>query len=100
MRDLVSDANRLGERLREARRAAGDSAAPSAALRQADEEFLTPAIRYSKPGLQAHITYLYGMTTGADQRVGKDARDRYADLRRRLDALTARVNVIESARSR
>jgi photosystem II stability/assembly factor-like uncharacterized protein len=94
VRDLVSDANRLGERLRELRRAAGDSANVSSALRQVEDEFLTPPIRYSKPGLQAHITYLYGMTTGADQRVGKDARDRYTVLRRKLDALVARTNAI------
>jgi hypothetical protein len=98
VRDLVSDANRLGEQLRDLRRAAGDN--PSSALRQAEDEFFTPPIRYSKPGLQAHVTYLYGMTTGADQRVGKDARDRYAELRRRLDALVARTNAIMSNPSR
>jgi hypothetical protein len=94
VRDLVSDANRLGERLRELRRTAGDSASVSPALRQAEAEFLTPPVRYSKPGLQAHIAYLYGMTTGADQRVGKDARERYAELRRRPDALRAKVDGI------
>ena len=98
LRDLVSDANRLGERLRELQRSAGDTGAASAALRQAGSEFFTPSIRYSKPGLQAHITYLYGMTTGADQRVGKDARDRYDVLRRRLDALAAKVAGIAPAR--
>jgi len=92
VRDLVSDANRLGVRLRELQRAAGDSAAP--ALREAAREFFTPAVRYSKPGLQDHITYLYGMTTGADQRVGKDARDRYRELRRRLDVLAAKVSAL------
>jgi photosystem II stability/assembly factor-like uncharacterized protein len=92
VRDLVSEANRLAERLRDMRRAAGENASP--ALQQAETEFFTPPIRYSKPGLQAHITYLYGMTTGADQRVGKDARERYAELRRRLDALSARIATI------
>jgi hypothetical protein len=40
------------------------------------------------------------MTTGADQRVGKDARDRYATLRRRFDALSAKVSAIDSTGSR
>jgi hypothetical protein len=79
VRDLVSDANRVAERLR---------AAPNTAL---DAEFFTPPVRYSKPGLQAHIAYLYGENTGADQRVGRDAMDRYAELRKALDALTARI---------
>jgi len=92
VRDLVSDANRLGERLREMTRAAADT--PPRALAEADQEFNTPPIRYSKPGLQAHITYLYGMTLGADQRVGQDAKARYEVLRKRLDALAARVNSI------
>ena len=80
VRDLVSDANRVAERLR---------AAPNAAL---DAEFFTPPVRYSRPALQAHITYLYSENIGADQRVGRDAMDRYAELRKALDALTARIS--------
>jgi len=91
-RIAYDDANRVGERLRDMRRAAGDNASP--ALQQAEAEFFTPPVRYSKPGLQAHITYLYGMTTGADQRVGRDARERYAELRRHLDALSAKMGAI------
>ena len=87
VRDLVSDANRVAERLR---------AAKVPAL---DAEFFTPPVRYSKPGLQAHITYLYGMTTGADQRVGRDAIERYAELRKALDALTSRLPAASGAQS-
>jgi hypothetical protein len=46
---------------------------------------VTPAVRYSKPELQAHIQYLYGMTSQADQRIGRDAIKRYGVLRRELD---------------
>ncbi|HKO16221.1 MAG TPA: hypothetical protein VJU87_08275, partial [Gemmatimonadaceae bacterium] len=53
---------------------------------------LTPPVRYSAPGLQTHITYLYGMTNQADQRVGRDARERYAELRRAMDDVTARLD--------
>jgi photosystem II stability/assembly factor-like uncharacterized protein len=80
VRDLVSDANHLAPRLREAKVAALDSV------------FFTPPVRYSRPGLQTHITYLYSMTQCADQRVPKDAIDRYRELRRALDALTKRLN--------
>ncbi len=79
VRDLVSDANRAAERVR------------SAKMPALDAEFFTPPVRYSKPGLQAHISYLYTMTTGADQRVGRDAVARYAELRKALDALTKRL---------
>jgi photosystem II stability/assembly factor-like uncharacterized protein len=80
VRDLVSDANRLAARLRSAKIAALDS------------EFFTPPVRYSRPGLQTHITYLYSMTLGADQRVPKDAIDRYRELRQSLDAFAKRLD--------
>jgi hypothetical protein len=46
-------------------------------------------VRYSMPGLQAHIQYLYGMTNQADQKIGRDAVERYQALRKQLDALQA-----------
>ena len=33
-------------------------------------------VRYNKPGLQEHVTYLAGMTTRVDQKVGRDAIER------------------------
>ncbi len=44
-------------------------------------------VRYNKPGLQAHIAYLASMTTGVDQKIGRDAIERYQELKRQLDAL-------------
>ena len=41
------------------------------------------------PALQAHIQYLYGMMTQADQKIGRDAIERYQTLRRELDAAQA-----------
>jgi photosystem II stability/assembly factor-like uncharacterized protein len=89
VRDLVSASNALGEQLRAARARAGSAASP--ALAALEGEFFTLPVRYSRPGLEAHIGYLYGMTTGADQRVPADAAIRYADLRNRLDTLIARA---------
>ncbi|HYM21838.1 MAG TPA: hypothetical protein VEU08_01460, partial [Vicinamibacterales bacterium] len=48
-------------------------------------------VRYGRPGLQTQITYLAGMTTRVDQRVGRDAVDRYLVLRKELEALEAAV---------
>jgi hypothetical protein len=96
VRDLVSDANRAVARVREAQARLRDATGAAAdTLRKIDEvaaRLVTPPIRYSTPGLQAHITYLYGMTTQADQRVGRDARERYATLRRELDGVIGQLN--------
>src|SRR6185503_2876307 len=63
-RDLVSDANRAVARLRDVRtrlrEATGAAADTLQRVRAIEAKLLTPAIRYSTPGLQAHITYLYG----------------------------------------
>ena len=55
---------------------------------------LGEGIRYGQPGLQTNITYLAGESTRVDQRVGQDAIDRAAELRRQLDVLEARVTKI------
>jgi hypothetical protein len=94
VRDLVSDANAVAEELRALhRRAVGNdsTAAVPPALAALERELLTPPIRYSRPGLLSHITYLYSMTLGADQPVPRDAAERYVELRGRLDALRAKI---------
>ena len=47
----------------------------------------TPPVRYARPGLQAQVEYLYGLSTQADQAIGRDAAERYQVLRRELDAV-------------
>jgi hypothetical protein len=42
--------------------------------------------------LQAHITYLSGMTARGDQKVGRDALARYQVLRKELDAAIVELN--------
>ena len=46
-------------------------------LNALEAQLVTPPVRYSQPGLQAHIAYLYTLTTRADQKVGADAVERY-----------------------
>jgi hypothetical protein len=69
-------------------------AAKAADVEQIAARLFTEPVRYGKPGLQAHITYLAGMTTSADQKIGRDAVERYATLRKELDSLAAQLDKI------
>ena len=48
-------------------------------------ELLTAPIRYSQPMLVDQLQYLYGNLDSADQRPGRDARERYAELKAALE---------------
>jgi hypothetical protein len=54
-------------------------------------------VRYGRPGLQTQITYLYGLTTQADQRIGRDAVERYQTLRGELDAAQAEARAVQGS---
>jgi photosystem II stability/assembly factor-like uncharacterized protein len=98
VRDLVSDANRAAARLRAAKTrltTAGPAAADTLArLAAVEERLVTPPVRYSRPGLQAHVGYLYGLTTQADQQVGRDAAERYRTLRAAIDRELAALDAV------
>ena len=94
VRDLVTAANHTSEELRAARRSSGLTPASLTTLATLEAEFFTPTVRYSRPGLQTHITYLYSMSVGADQRVSQDAIERYEELRRALDSVNARAKTL------
>jgi photosystem II stability/assembly factor-like uncharacterized protein len=103
VRDLVSDANRAVFVLQQAERrlqsATGAGADTLARLKALDARLVTPAVRYSQPGLQSHIQYLYGAAAGADQKVGRDAAERYQALRRDMDAALAELRAILGPRA-
>ena len=72
--------------------------ADAAIARQVDAlaaKLVTEPVRYGKPGLQAHVSYLAGMTTASDQKVGRDALERYAVLKKELDAIAAELDKIK-----
>jgi hypothetical protein len=98
VRDLVSDANRAAARLRAAKTrltTAGPAAADTLArLAAVEERLVTPPVRYSRPGLQSHAGYLYGLTTQADQEVGRDAAERYRTLRAAIDRELAALDAV------
>jgi hypothetical protein len=97
MRAMNAEVGAVVQRVRAAetrlRAASGRAAADSLARVQAiAAKLLTEPVRYGKPGLQAHISYLAGMHTRVDQKIGKDSIDRAAVLRRELDAVKAEVD--------
>jgi hypothetical protein len=96
MRDMVAELNRVANRVRQARTRLRSANSPDS-LAKVNELAVTlfgpdEGIRYGRPGLQTQITYLAGMTARVDQRVGRDAIERMATLRKELADLEARVN--------
>ncbi len=88
---LVNDTNLAVARVTQAQAGQND-AAKAAALKAIADKLITPRVRYSPPGLQTHVSYLYSETNATDQKVGGDAIERYADLRKRIDAITAQLD--------
>ncbi len=90
MRAMVAEVRALLERVQEAQ--GMTEAENRARIDEIAAKLETPSVRYSKPGLQSHISYLAGMTTRVDQKIGRDAIDRYHVLRAELDAIASEVN--------
>jgi photosystem II stability/assembly factor-like uncharacterized protein len=93
MRRLVADVNRTVARVQQflnrARGASGALADTLARVQPVAGKLLSEPVRYGKPGLQAHISYLAGMTANTDQKVGRDAIYRYEILRKELESVKA-----------
>ena len=94
MRELVTGVNQLATRVREAQARLRNSTDADALNRvnALAAKLLTEPVRYGKPGLQAHITYLAGMTANVDQKIGRDAIERYQVLKREFDSLKAEID--------
>ncbi len=88
VRDLVSDVNKLVARVQAAQLrlggATGAAADTLARVNALANELIASPVRYSEPKLQTQITYLYGMTTRADQVISRTAVERYETLRKQL----------------
>ena len=98
VRELVNSVNQLATRVRDAQTKLRDtSTIDGDALNRVNAiaaMLLTEPVRYGKPGLQAHITYLAGMTANVDQKIGRDVAERYKALRDALEKLKADLNGI------
>jgi photosystem II stability/assembly factor-like uncharacterized protein len=96
MREMVSQVNQLVTRVREAqtklRNASTNDNDMAVKVNALASRLLTDPIRYSKPGLQAHISYLASMTANVDQKIGRDAIERYAVLKKELADLQAEAD--------
>ena len=94
VRDLVTSVNQTIGRLREAQGRFKDSqdAEKAKQVEMISGKLLTQPVRYGRPGLQAHITYLASMTSRGDQKIGRDAVERYAELKKELDAVNAELS--------
>jgi photosystem II stability/assembly factor-like uncharacterized protein len=96
VRALVTDVNTLLSQARNAdtrlTKEGGAAADTLAKVKAVESKLLSAPVRYGKPGLQAHITYLASMTQRVDQKVGRDALVRYATLRKALDAVKAELD--------
>jgi len=94
MRELVGNMNQLVTRVREAQ----NKSREDARLNALAAKLLTEPVRYGKPGLQAHITYLANMTANVDQKIGRDAIERYHVLKKEFDALKAEADQVLGAK--
>jgi hypothetical protein len=98
MRDLINSVNQIASRVRDAqakqKTESGTNGDSASRLDAIASRLFTPAVRYSKPGLQAHITYLAGMTANIDQKIGRDAIERYETLRRELEEIRAELDSV------
>lgn len=96
MRDLVSEVNRTVVRVQNAQSrlhgASGMAVDTLGRVQALAAKLLSEPVRYGKPGLQAHITYLAGMTSGSDQKIGRDALSRYATLKQELTEIRAELD--------
>ena len=92
MHEMVAEVEDLIERVQDAYEE-GD-AGLKRRLEPVLGKLVTPPIRYSKPGLEDHITYLRGMTLRGDMKIGRDAIERYRVLRQELDAVTLEADRI------
>jgi hypothetical protein len=90
MRDLVNSVNQLATRVREAVGKSPNDPRLSALA----AKLLTEPVRYGKPGLQAHVTYLASMTANVDQKIGRDAVERYQVLKKEFDTLHAEADQV------
>jgi len=90
MRELVTAVNQLVNKVREAQKKSPEDTRLNAIA----AKLLTEPVRYGKPGLQAHITYLAGMTANVDQKIGRDAIERYQELKEEFAAIQAKANRI------
>ena len=93
---LLNDTNKAADRLKNAQKEIkanhSEGSEKGKKLQALSDKLLTPPIRYSQPGLQTHVQYMYGMENRTDQKIGKDAVERYTYLRKQIDEAMAELD--------
>jgi hypothetical protein len=92
VRALVNEVNQIVSRVRETQNRLRNSSDGTTVIDAIAAKLITEPVRYGKPGLQAHITYLAGMTANVDQKIGRDAIQRYEVLKKELEDIRAVVD--------
>jgi hypothetical protein len=97
VRAFTQQVNQLVTRVRTAREAARTGPPEKlAAIEKIFSQLATwpEGVRYSRPGLQAHTSYLAGLGTRVDQKVGRDALERLAALKKDYERLKAEADKV------
>ena len=95
VRAFTQQVTQLTTRVRTARDAAKSGPADKlAAIEKLYAQLATwpEGVRYARPGLQAHASYLAGLGTRTDQKVGRDAVERLAVLKKDYERLKAEAD--------
>jgi photosystem II stability/assembly factor-like uncharacterized protein len=97
MRAFVAEVNQLVARVRSAHNAAKDG--PADKLKAIDAVYSQlvdwpEGVRYARPGLSTHASYLNGLGTRTDQKIGRDAIERLAQLQKDYARLKAEADKV------
>jgi photosystem II stability/assembly factor-like uncharacterized protein len=92
--ELVNDTNVAVARVKAAQAALKQQpdAAKQAALQAIAAKLLTPAVRYSPPGLDTHVNYLRSQTDEYDGQIGNHPKERLIGLRKQIDDVVAQLD--------
>lgn len=88
---LAADSGAAVARLKAALKDTTDPA-QLAALNRIAVRLITPPVRYSPPGLDAHVNYLRSQTADYDGKIGNHPKERYAELRAAIDVIVKELD--------
>ncbi|HUR19299.1 MAG TPA: hypothetical protein VMZ90_00735 [Vicinamibacterales bacterium] len=94
MNALVASVNQTVAKVRTAQTQFANDPVKLKQVNALADKLNTQPIRYGRPGLQAHIQYIARLGLGVDQKVGRDAIERYGVLKAELDKIIEELNGI------
>ena len=99
VRDAVTEARSAVSRLTAARKSLegktdGASRSADEQLAAIQQRLMTGPVRYDMPMVADQLQYLNGMINRADQKLGRDAFERYEELRTLLDSIVSDLDAV------